>query len=320
MPLTGHRTFRATLREFATPSNASGLYNMIPNAVRSKIAKGTKVPLLSSLHRTQHALGTTSPERSRSSSTTSQSTDDADIVSIARAPSTPLNTPRTNCPETASENNTLVPFDPSTTDTTSASINWQVAELGYSMLQTAKHQAFCRGGDDLVVRRMHIDAISYLHMALPQDLTPAEIERLRQNMPDTLLHGNTGVTKSQPSSALRRFTAWTVTWMLSWFLFAVPVMMMLLSALLRFERQNQLTERGLAFAEGVGTGFVNITAGKQADSPAFGDVVGRTIARASICSSRVLGEIVCGIEDGWDQMMTGQRPAGATEMVQMRSR
>ncbi|EXJ87739.1 hypothetical protein A1O1_04665 [Capronia coronata CBS 617.96] len=124
-------------------------------------------------------------------------------------------------------------------------IDWDVAATGVRLWITAKTQAE-QGGDPTALRSMHIDALRYMHMALPPDLSPLEAESLRASLSPQLifqpadtreLHGQ------RTPNILRQVIAQAICWLFTSFLLILPVLMTLLNRMLQLERQHQVTER-----------------------------------------------------------------------------
>jgi len=133
---------------------------------------------------------------------------------------------------------------------TQSGVNWDIAATGVRLWITAKSQAE-QTGDSTALRSMHIDAMRYMHMALPQDLTYLEIECLRASMSPALLQCTSqGQHQELPPqrspSFLRRGVAQMVCWVFAVFLFIMPLFMNLLNRVLQFERQHQMTEKILS--------------------------------------------------------------------------
>lgn len=133
---------------------------------------------------------------------------------------------------------------------TQSGVNWDVAATGIRLWITARAQAE-QSGDSAALRSMHIDAMRYMHMALPQDLTPLEVECLRASMSPALFRSMSQgqLQESSPRrspSVLRRAVAQMVCWVFAIFLFVMPLFMNLLNRVLQFERQHQMTEKILS--------------------------------------------------------------------------
>lgn len=296
-----------------------GMFSMIPNAVRSRIARSSRIPILNVLNRPP-GVSNIPADRSRSSSTSSTSTDDTDTVSIG-ATSSISPTPRPGSPNTIDDSSALVPIDGAGQRTGPSSIELDMADVGYRICAAARQQAHSPTADVPAVRRLHIDAIRYLIMALPPDLTIAELEALRENMPQRLLDGQ--AEPAAPSSTnIRRLTAWWTASLLGWFFFLIPLLTAVTSSALRFERQHQVRERGWAFLQGFYVGLTTLLAGGDLDMPACGNALGKAVGALVVWLAILVAEIACGMEEGWNRAGLGQ--SGTTddsrELVQARVR
>lgn len=216
--------------------------------------------------------------------------------------------------------NALVPIEGTVQCTNHSSIDWEMADVGYKICAAARQQAYSQNADGATIRKLHIDAIKYLVMALPPDLTTPEVERLRESMPQLLLDGEAESAPSSPT-AIRRLTAWWTASTLSWVFFLLPLLMAMVTSVLQFGRQHQVTERGLAFLQGFYVGMTTFLAGKQLDMPAYGNALGRAVARLVVWLASLVGEIAYGMEEGWDRAALGQGRATSisVELVQRRA-
>lgn len=196
----------------------------------------------------------------------------------------------------------LVPFDRAVPCADTA-IDKALADIGYQLCTMARQERYSHAPNEARIRRMHIDAICYLSMALPKDLNLAEVSHVRENMPLAILEnsGHAPSSSAPRPSMLRRLTAWGAALLFGWAFLLLPLLLATLNAMLRYERRHRLTESGLSFLQGT---FVGVTAQlteKQVDAPAYGGAFGRVIAGVSVCTAGILKEIVSGVEEGWDR-------------------
>ncbi|ETI25608.1 hypothetical protein G647_02382 [Cladophialophora carrionii CBS 160.54] len=223
----------------------STIYTMIPSMVRSRI------PVLTSLRHTArtvvlhgsrvrrggegYALSCRETTKEKESYSIASTTDS----SRATTPTTRPESPEGSIP---SQNSSLTNYP---RPETRSGVDWDVALTGVRLWASAKAQAE-QGGDSIALRSMHIDALRYMHMALPQDLTPLEIQSLRGSMAPQLISqaakpGELPVPRHP--NILRQSIAQAVCWLIAGLLLVLPVIMALLNRLLQFERQHQVTER-----------------------------------------------------------------------------
>jgi len=223
----------------------STFYTMIPSLVRSRI------PVLASLRQSAKAVTLQRATSRRKAYTLSslETTQEQETHGFAATvPPSGVNTPltRPSTPEarltTQERRLPMLPQSGIRSD-----IDWDVAATGIRLWVTAKTQAE-QGGDPVALRNMHIDALRYMHMALPPNLTPLEIESLRASMSPALIFQPSDIRDLQgqpPPSVLRQGVARAVCWLVASVLLVLPVIMACLGRILQFERQHQVTERVL---------------------------------------------------------------------------
>jgi hypothetical protein len=96
-------------------------------------------------------------------------------------------------------------------------------------------------------RVFQIDAVRYMHMALPPDLTPAEVTSLRTSLPESVLGQSNGeFSRRNPPTFLRKMVAQVVSWFMAVAFIFLPLFAALLNSLLKYERDHQVTQRLLA--------------------------------------------------------------------------
>ena len=192
---------------------------------------------------------------------------------------------------------------------TRSGVDWEVALSGVRLWVIAKSQAD-QGGDPIAMRSMHIDALRYMHMALPPDLTGVEIQSLRASMSPQLITGTPGVAEHyhhREPSILRQSIARVVCWLVAGLLLMLPVFMTFLDRLLRFEREHQVTERvitsGLELTSTLGERGIVL----QQAMVRFKD--GRVGGACVGMGSWFVEGVVGGINDGLDAVAQSRRKA-----------
>ncbi|EXJ67903.1 uncharacterized protein A1O5_09250 [Cladophialophora psammophila CBS 110553] len=224
----------------------STIYTMIPSVVRSKI------PVLTSLRHTARTvvLHGTSARRRAYNLTCVESTKEKEsygFASTTNSSGSTTPTIRPDSPEGSVPSQDLTLRMLPSLEARSG-VDWDVALTGVRLWVNAKTQAE-QGGDPVALRSMHIDALRYMHMALPSDLTTLEIQNLRASMSPQLISQAENLpeyrAERQPN-ILRQGVAHAVCWLVAGLLLILPIVMTLLNRLLQFERDHQVTERVLA--------------------------------------------------------------------------
>jgi len=284
----------------------STFYTMIPSVVRSRI------PVLTSIRQTAKAVGFHRLESRRKAYTLScvestikekESYGFATTVPSSGA-STPMIRPYTPEGHLPSQELSLGML-PQTETTTG--VDWDVAATGVRLWVTAKTQAE-QGGDPSALRSMHIDALRYMHMALPQNLTPLELDSLRASMAPQLIFPPADIQEMQgprPPSILRQGVARAVCWLVAGILLILPLIMAMLNRVLQFERHHQVTEKvltnGLDLTSALGERGLEV----QKAFVRFKD--GRLGSACLDAGSWFLEGIVGGINDGIDAVAQNRR-------------
>jgi hypothetical protein len=246
---TNEGALMAPNQSFYTDVATSSIFTMIPSSVRSRIPIMTSIRASAKAAMLSRSLGS---RRKAYTISNLDETKEGDSFGFAStAPNSGVSTPtiRPQTPEDGVRTPDLSLAMLSQSETQSG-VNWDVAATGIRLWITAKAQAE-QAGDSAALRSMHIDAMRYMHMALPQDLTPLEIECLRASMSPALFRTTSqGHTQELPPrrspSVLRKAVAQMVCWFFAIFLFIIPFFMNLLNRLLQFERQHQMTEKILS--------------------------------------------------------------------------
>ena len=282
----------------------SAIYTIIPAVVRSRI------PVLTSLRHTARAvvLHGSRVRRGGYKLSCADSNEKGDYSDASSTGSSTATTPRMrpDSPEGSIPSQDLCMTTLPVQETRSG-VYWDVAASGIRLWITARTQAE-QGRDPVALRSMHIDALRYMHMALPSDLTPLEIQSLRASM-SPQLYGSTLERGSfyppRPPSILRQSIARAVCWLVAGLLLVLPVFMTLLNRMLQFEREHQVTEKiitnGLELTSTLGVRGVAL---HQAMAR-FKD--GRVGGACVDLGSWVIEGIVGGINDGLDAVAQDRR-------------
>lgn len=237
----------------------STLYTMIPSVVRSRI------PVLASLRHSAKPL-VLSARNSNSLTRVNSRKEKEPHGFVATVPNSRATTPtlRPETPEPGVHGQEVGLHMLPQLETRSG-VDWDVAATGVRLWVNAKAQAE-QGRDSAALRSMHIDALRYMHMALPSDLTPVEIDSLRASMSPQLIFSSTDIKEFQftqqqrqqqrQRNILRQGVAQFVCWLFAGILLILPIVMAFLNRLLQFEREHQVTERvmtnGLDFTSALG--------------------------------------------------------------------
>lgn len=104
-------------------------------------------------------------------------------------------------------------------------------------------------------RTMQIDAVRYMHMALPSDLSLGEAALIRATIPRQVLSDQSPSHHDLKPTALRRSVAQVVASLMALFVFLLPLLTSLANILLRYERELHLTERILVCVQGTVRGL-----------------------------------------------------------------
>lgn len=219
----------------------SPLYGIIPSAIRSRI------PILKSLSsKSIHTSIEWTHSRTLSSPELGYGKTRQSFSSASTVVSTGMNTPtRPNTPD-SNDCLTLKGDDSQLwQQETKSGVDWDIAAAGIRLWIYAKTQAE-QGYDSKALRSMHIDSLRYMHMALPQDLSIVELDSLRSSIPTYILSDNTIQKHAPQSNRLRNQVAYVVSWIVTHILFLLPLIMTILSRILQYERNHQVTEKMIA--------------------------------------------------------------------------
>jgi hypothetical protein len=131
-------------------------------------------------------------------------------------------------------------------------INWAMAGAGVRLWLSGRQQLEeDRNADPAVMRSMHIDALKYMHAALPNDLTIAETDTIVGSLPrgvrDELGYRQHMLPENRisESSILRKAVSDSVCSLMAVLIFLLPFLMASFNRLLRYEREHQLSEKAL---------------------------------------------------------------------------
>nr|KAK5438874.1 hypothetical protein LTR18_008309 [Exophiala xenobiotica] len=280
---------------------------MIPSAVRSRI------PVLASLRRSAKAivLQTSSPERNARTLSCVNARNEKEfygfaVTALSSGASTPMIRPETPDGQLTTQELSLRTLPQPETST---GVDWDVAAIGIRLWVTAKTQAE-QGGDRIALRSMHIDALRYMHMALPETLTTFEIESLRSSMSPQLLSQpseTAPAARHQHPSLLRQGVARVVCWLIAGVLLLLPIIMAFLNRIMQYERQHQVTEKFLANGLDLTSALGERSVELQKALTRFKD--GRLGGACADAGSWLVEGILGGVTDGVDAVAQSRRRA-----------
>ncbi|OCT47038.1 hypothetical protein CLCR_02561 [Cladophialophora carrionii] len=287
----------------------STIYTMIPSMVRSRI------PVLTSLRHTARTVVLHGSRVRRGGDgyalSCMETTKEKESYSIASTTDSSRATTPTTRPE--SPEGSIPSQNPSLTNCprleTRSGVDWDVALTGVRLWASAKAQAE-QGRDSVALRSMHIDALRYMHMALPQDLTPLEVQSLRGSMAPQLIFQAAGpgeLPVPRHPNILRQSIAQAVCWLIAGLLLVLPVIMTLLNRLLQFERQHQVTER--VISNGVQVTSALGERGIELHQAIVRFKDGRVGGACFDLGSWFMEGIVGGVNDGLDAVAQSRRAA-----------
>lgn len=132
-------------------------------------------------------------------------------------------------------------------------VNWAMAGAGVRLWLTGRQQLEDdRNADPVVMRSMHIDALKYMHAALPNDLTPAETDTIVGSLPrgvrEELRYRQHTMPedKTAENNILRKTVSDSVCSLMAVLIFLLPFLMASFNKLLRYEREHQISEKMLS--------------------------------------------------------------------------
>ena len=225
-------------------------------------------------------------------------------------------TPRSDSPDTLD----LTPFGASTPTSYNAdAFNSSFAELSIRLWMMAKDPTQYQDPHRRAqARTMQIDAVRYMHMSLPSDLTPMEASAIRSSLPREVLSDRIPAYNRAKPTVLRRVVAQTVALLLALVIFFVPLLTSILNATLKYEREHRMTERLLVRAQhsvsnlGAYRAQVQSTLLHFLDSPAGR----RVIKSGSYVVEGVAGGVVdgyCGYQDA--RVVSRRTPSMGTDLT-----
>jgi hypothetical protein len=128
-----------------------------------------------------------------------------------------------------------------------------MAGAGVRLWLTGRQQLDERNADPAVMRGMHIDALKYMHAALPNDLTPAETDAIVGSLPRGVrdeLGYQQPVSPRNPSgennNILRKTVSDSVCLFMALLIFLLPFLMASFNRILKYEREHRLSEKVLS--------------------------------------------------------------------------
>jgi len=282
-------------------SNLSSIYAMIPSIVRSRIS------VLSSRQRSERTSTVCRP--------------------VPRAPLIPDNeriqeldgsrssaiSSRSDSPERSGSLD-VSGFGANISDTRSG-INWETSSTGVQLWLVARTQAANDvNANPALLRFMYIDAIRYMIMALPPDLSASELKFLNDSLPEQLrtqqapVQGARIAQEPPPRNLLRRSVSQTVLLLFATMTLLMPYLINLLNICLSYERRHHLSERllanGMVLADNLGD------LGLEARDAMVRFANSRTGAVLACASFWVVDGLVGGLTDG---LLEVQKPAKKVE-------
>lgn len=177
-------------------------------------------------------------------------------------------------------------------------VNWAMASAGVRLWLSGRQQLEDDpNADPTVMRSMHIDALKYMHAALPNHLTPAETDTIVGSLPrgvrdelryrDHTIPGNGSTEKSK--NVLRRAVSDSVCSLMAVLIFLLPFLMALFNRVLKYEREHRISEKVL------GNGVATINAFGERGLDLKDSRIGSAVLGTSIW---VVDGIVGGVNDG----------------------
>lgn len=278
-----------TLLEPQSTSSASTLILILPPLIRNRL------PMLTSIRRRYMRRSISSDikeadSRPSSSSSTSSSSADGEIVPYNRWEVAD----KSAKPSRSSSNTSSGTVTPRGPD--ASGVNWSMAGAGVRLWLTGRQQMEDdRNTDPAVVRSMHIDALKYMHAALPNNLTPAETDAIVGSLPPSVrgeLRYQQPVssrTTSGENNVLRRAVSDSVCSLIAVVIFLLPFLMEMFNRLLRYEREHRVSEKMLS------SGVATVNAFGERGLDLKDSRVGSAILETGIW---VLDGIVGGVNDG----------------------
>ena len=203
---------------------------------------------------------------------------------------------------------TVTPREPD-----ASGINWNLANAGVRLWLARKQQLEeNRNADPALMRSMHIDALKYMHAALPNDLTPAEIDAIIGSLPrdvrDELAYREHVVVPNKliaQRNFLRKAVSDTVCSLIAVLIFVLPFVVASFNKLLRYEREHQISQKMLI--SGVGTVYAFGERGLDLKNSRLGCA----ILGAAVW---MVDGIVGGVKDGLVRSTVTVRPAIKTSL------
>lgn len=222
------------------------VYSVIPTVIRSRI------PIVTSFRKTlRYALpsaltlhGPTPIQHPQLLDDTSRSCTTSGASTPSTRPSTPEDLPIAVSAETSGS--------PESRNLQAGGVDWSTAYTGANIWVNAWRQLPTQHQNPTAVRAMHVDALRYMHMALPDDLTAAETElirdSLRHKIPLGASHQSFQLTpktasETTPQNALRSSVSQTVCMFIALMLFVLPLLLSCFDRLARYEREHSLSDK-----------------------------------------------------------------------------
>ena len=235
------QTYQSLLEPQSTASSPSTLVLILPPVIRNRL------PMLTSIRRRymrrsiSTGLGQIGPGPSSSPST------EGEIVRYNEW-EVAGKSARTSRSSSSTSDGTVTPRGPDT-----SGVNWGLATVGVRLwLATRQQMEEDRNADPAMMRSMHIDALKYMHRALPNDLTPGETDTIVESLPKSVReelryrqHTVLG-NGAFENNALRKAVSNCVCSLMAVLLFVLPFLMASFNKLLKYEREHRLSEKVLS--------------------------------------------------------------------------
>ena len=130
------------------------------------------------------------------------------------------------------------------------------AEMAMRLWMTARNPERCPDPRwQAQARTMQIDAVRYINMALPSDLSSAESALVRAAVPYQVLSGQSTIQNDLKPTVLRSTVAQVVALLVAWLAFLLPLLTLLMNMLQQYERDHHITERLMLCAQAIVRGL-----------------------------------------------------------------
>ena len=214
---------------------------------------------------------------------------------------------------TSTDSTLQVPDFGPTVNEAGSEIRWDKAIPGWTALQSVICLAAQPTKDSIWIRRLYIDAVTYVLKGLPANLSVEETARLQEAMPPQVqvrIQGKNAQASGNKRSALRRFTSSTVSFFVVLSIWLAPYFAAAAAWCYRLERQHQMTER--AFSASIGAANTAAERGMDMGESLgrFGNgKVGMAIrSSAAYCADGLIGGVCDGMSAVNAERPMAERP------------